>query len=219
MPTTPSGKEPAARNLGEFIRTARGHRKQEELAVALGWSNSKLSRFEHGDHVPDLADARQLDVVLGTDSLVADIARDILFNPTNATLALPRMFSQIVFQPMGYVGPVYVHVAASVRNQTIRGARLALHWGTWRRVAPLPALDDGFAYLDGEGFRIDQAGIALAFAKQGPDSTPLRVRTSEPLLLSIASGLPLLDGERVLDANDGWTRHSHEIPTASAPDS
>jgi transcriptional regulator with XRE-family HTH domain len=203
MPKTPAGKQLVARKLGGLIRAARGNRTQQELATSVGMSNSSISRFESGQWIPDLAEAQRLDATLGTGTLITETVRDILFNPTNATLAIPRTFSQEVFQPLGYVGPVYVQLTAL--GSAKYNVMVELRWGAKRRQAPLPVLDDGFAFLDRHGFRVDETGIALAFAKLGPESVPVRVTTNKPLMLDIASGLPLLDDDRILDVNDGWT--------------
>jgi hypothetical protein len=202
MPKTPPAKQTAARKLGALLRAARGSRTQEEVArTALGKTDATLSRFETGEYVPDLAQAGQLDTVLGTGTMVRDAVRGILYNPSPAVLAIPRKLSVIVFEPQ-HVGPVYVQLTAPV--SVVRDVRVLLSWGAKQRIAPNPLTDGDFLYLDQHGFRADTGGIALVFAKTGTDNAPLRVQTSEPLMLSHGLGLPMLEDERMLDANQGW---------------
>lgn len=215
MPKTPPIKKPAARKLGELLRAARGGRTQTELGDEVGLGKSSISRYESGDWVPDLDEARRLDTALGTGTLITQAVRDILFNPSPGVLDFVRTFSVFVCEPPQYVGPLYVRLAAS--QGVVRSVRVALRWGSKRRLAPLPVLDAGFAFLDERGFVVDEAGIALVFAKRGPGDVPLRVHTSVPLMLGHGCGLPLLDDDRVLDVNEGWTRDSHEIPTGPDP--
>jgi DNA-binding XRE family transcriptional regulator len=201
MPKTPPSKKAAARQLGALMRAARGSRTQEELGAAVGLSKSTISRFERGDEVPDLEQARLLDEALGTDRMIRNAVRGILYNPMPGVLAIPRKLSVIVYEPQ-HVGAVYVQLTAA--SGVVRNVRVLLCWGGKQRPAPNPLVDGDFAFLDPEGFRVDEAGIALVFAKLGTDRTALTVRTNESLMLSDGLGLPMLDDERLLDVNQGW---------------
>src|SRR5260221_11434233 len=97
MPKTPEGREVDARELGRLLKLARGSRQQGELARAAGFSDSALSRFEKGEQVPDLGQAKQLDDLLGTGGVVQEHVRQILFNPMPGVMSFARQFHTAAF--------------------------------------------------------------------------------------------------------------------------
>lgn len=99
----------------------------------------------------------------------------------------PRTFTLHLF-PAGYTGAVYVKVAAPA--ETGHDVEVNLLWGPWRKLTVLP--------------EVDAEGWALVCTKTNADSVPLRVRTTQPLLINFGQGLPDMPGERVLDCNEGW---------------
>ena len=189
MPKTPEGREEIARELGRLLKLARGRRQQGEVASAAGFSDSTLSRFERGDHVPDLVQARALDEILGTGEVIQEHVRQISFNPIPAVLAFPRQFYTTVF-PAFYVGPVYIHLSSDRLNHDVR---IKFRWGAWRRDFTLKT--------------VDSIGMAMVCTNMNREEhpSPLRVETSKPLRIAAGYGLPLLlPDERVVDCHDGW---------------
>lgn len=200
MPRTPKGYEPEARVLGRLLRDARGRRDQREVAAAAELSDSSLSRFERGEYVPSLDDARRLDEVLGLDEDVAQRVRAILYPVGGGPAVAGRRLFVAVFPP-DHLGPVHVRVVTAT-GQAAAAVDLELIWGEWRYRQSL---------------EVDMTGWALLFAKveKGDRSVPLRITTSVPVAVAYGCGLPDgLPDQRIIDANDGWTARSQDIPNA-----
>ena len=68
-----------AASIGRVLRLLRGYTSQAALAARAGLSASTLSRFESGQAVPDLVEARNLARVLGVDlARLAQLSESVL---------------------------------------------------------------------------------------------------------------------------------------------
>lgn len=96
----------------------------------------------------------------------------------------PRKLMVAVFPPE-YIGPVYVALrpTGAAVDTTVQ-----LLWGPW-----------GYE----RNLTIAESGVNLVFAKtqSGEGQPPLRVVTSEPLIIGVYTGSPDGDAE---DCNEGW---------------
>jgi len=97
-----------------------------------------------------------------------------------------RQLLVAVFPPE-YVGPVYVTLGSySVPAK----ANIQLLWGPWK-------------YERAVAIKDMEIGLVFAKTQSGEGQPPLRVVTSEPLIIGVHTGHP--DGVAV-DCNEGWTR-------------